>query len=138
MNANALAAKYKTVQVTTSSPGEILLMLYEGIFRFLAEAQIAMKAKERARCGEKISRVHAILTELVSSLNFKQDAQLCARLQSLYLYSMDRLVEANVRQDPSKLAEIDRVLRPVYEGYKIVVRNPNQAAEEIVRLQQKT
>jgi len=135
MNPNALAAKYRSVQVTTSSPGEVLLMLYEGMFRFLAEAQVAMTTKkDRARAGEKVSRVHAILEELLGTLNHKVNPELCQRLQSLYVYSMDCLVDGNIRQDPTRLQEIDRVLRPIYDAWKTVIRNPAGVQEELEKL----
>jgi flagellin-specific chaperone FliS len=37
-NASSAIAKYRSVQVTTASPGQLLVMLYDGLFRFLGEA----------------------------------------------------------------------------------------------------
>ena len=59
MSAANVLSRYGAVQVTTSTPGQILVMLYDGLFRFLGEARAALVAKERARAGERIGRAHA-------------------------------------------------------------------------------
>ena len=42
----AALARYGAVKVTTASPAHILVMLYDGLLRFLRDAQAAMAAKE--------------------------------------------------------------------------------------------
>ena len=102
------AKRYQTVQVKTSSPGDILVMLYDGLFRFLQDARSAMERDDRARSGERIDRAHAILTELASGLNRAVAPDLCAQLEGIYVFCMSRLVEANLTRDPLKIAEVMR------------------------------
>ena len=47
MTMSAAIQRYKAVQVKTSSPGEILVMLYDGLFKFLDEAKEALAAEDR-------------------------------------------------------------------------------------------
>lgn len=121
MNPTALA-RYRSVQVTTSSPGEVLLLLYDGLLRFVTEAAEAMKRSDRARAGERISRAHAILEELAATLDNKSAPELCDRLMGIYNFCMGRLLEANLAQDPGKLVEVDRILRPLAEAWRQAVR----------------
>ena len=126
--APAALKRYKSVQVTTSSPGEILILLYDGMFRFLGEAIAAMKAGERGRAGEKLDRAHAILGELVVGLDPKVAPELCTNLESVYMFCMGQLVEANLTQDPAVLADVVRVLTPLREAWTTIVREgPTQA-----------
>src|SRR5580658_1339171 len=95
----AALARYGAVKVTTSSPGALLVLLYDGLLRYVREAQSAMVAKDRARAGERIGRAQAILRELASTLNAQQSPELCARLQGLYLFCGGHLLRANIEQN---------------------------------------
>jgi flagellar protein FliS len=116
--------RYKAVQITTSSPGDVLLMLYDGLFRFLAESIVALRADDRARAGEKLDRAHCILSELAASLDAKHAPALCEQLEALYLFCAGRLVEANLHQDPARVEDVMRVLSPVRDAFRTVIR-PN-------------
>ena len=118
----AAIAKYKTVQVTTCSPGELLVMLYNGLFRFLGEAASAIKAGDRAVAGERIGRSHDILAELVAGLNPVHAPELCDNLQGLYFFCMSRIVEANLHQDAARIEDVLRILTPLREAWTIAVR----------------
>lgn len=118
----AAIAKYKTVQVTTCSPGELLVMLYNGLFRFLGEAANAIKAGDRAVAGERIGRSHDILAELVAGLNPIHAPELCDNLQGLYFFCMSRIVEANLHQDATRIEDVLRILSPLREAWTIAVR----------------
>jgi flagellar protein FliS len=114
---HAALARYGAVKVTTSSPGQLLVMLYDGLLRFLREAQAAMIAKERAKAGEKISRAHAILAELLGTLDASHNPQLCANLQALYVFCMNHLLRANIKQSPDMIGEIVVVLLPLRDAW---------------------
>lgn len=120
--AYAAVAKYKQVQVSTSGPGDVLLLLYQGFFRFTTEAKAAIAAGDLALTGEKVSRAHAILEELCAGLNYEVAPDLCANLEALYGFAMRRLVEANVQRDAALLDEATQALLPLYEAWKTAVK----------------
>jgi flagellar protein FliS len=113
----AALARYGAVKVTTASPGQILLMLYDGLLRFLREAQAAMAAKDRRRAGERVSRAHAILAELLSTLDPSQAPELCQRLQGVYSFCMHHLIRANLEQSPEKLGVVLAILSPLRDAW---------------------
>ena len=112
------AAAYKTAQVTTASPTKVIVMLYEQIFVGCRDAKAAMEAGDRATCGAKISRVHAILELLATSIDPSHDRALADNLWGLYAYSMERLLEANAQQKTAPLDEVQRVLAPLHDAWK--------------------
>ncbi len=116
------AQRYQTVQVKTSSPGEILVMLLDGLFRFLQDARVAIEKDDRARAGERINRSHAILTELAAGLNRSVAPELCERLEGIYTFCMGRIVEANLNRDPERIVDVIRILTPIRDGFKEAVR----------------
>jgi flagellar protein FliS len=114
---HAALSRYGAVKVTTSSPAQLLVMLYDGLIRFLREAQTAMAARQKGKAGERLSKANAILQHLLSSLDVEKAPVLCARLQAVYLFCMDHVLKANLAQDPTKIDEIIKVVAPLRDAW---------------------
>jgi flagellar protein FliS len=117
--------RYKSVQVKTSSPGDLLVMLFDGCFRFLNEAVVAMEEKDRARSGERLDRAYAILSEFVSTLKPDIWPELCENLEGVYVFCMGHIVKANIEQDPKLIRDILQILEPLRDGFREAVRQVN-------------
>ncbi len=116
--------QYQKTQVVTASREKILLMLYEGAIRFTKQARIAMIDKKIAEKGKAISRATAILSELMATLDFKVGGQLAQDLENLYIFMIDKLIEANVNNKPECLDDVEKLLNTLYSAWKDVVENP--------------
>ncbi len=117
----AALARYASVKVTTASPGQVLVMLYDGLLRFLREAQAAIAAKNPARVGERIGRAMRILEHLLGGLDASKSPVLVERLQSLYVFCMRHLVRANIEQSSDKIADVIRLLAPMRDAWATAV-----------------
>jgi flagellar protein FliS len=115
-------ANYQSVQIRTSSPGEILIALYDGLFKFLQLAKLSMRNRNIARSGEAISRAHAIISELYTSLDHAHYPELCKNLSSLYEFCLRQLTYANRHRNIEAIDEIMRVLTPVREANREAVK----------------
>jgi flagellar protein FliS len=114
-------SRYKAVQIQTSTPGELLIALYDGIFRFLNGAKHSFETGNRAKGSEFVSKAHAIISELLLALDYSVAPELCAQLGSVYDFCLGRLTEANLGGNPDAVAEVIRVLTPLREAWKIAV-----------------
>src|ERR1700722_9626026 len=119
MNLPASLSRYGAVKVTTSSPGHLLVQLYDAMFRFLRGAAAALEAKERSKAGEQIGRTLAILEQLLFGLDREASPDLCAKLEPLYGFCMGQVTQANIRQDPKMLLEVVRILTPLRDAWAI-------------------
>ena len=124
---HAAATRYQAVQITTSDPGAILIALFDGLFKFLLQAQHALRSGRRPAGSEAISRAHAILSELLVALDPRHSPQLCANLSGLYNFALSRLLYASRSGDVAAIDEVVRVLAPVREAFTTVVKNQKQA-----------
>jgi flagellar secretion chaperone FliS len=115
------AARYQKTRETTLTPGELLLELYAGLFRFLEGAKLALEGGDRAGASQQISKAHAIVSELLIALDHSIAPELCQNLAALYDFCLDRLTTANVRGDLVSVEEVIRVLRPLHEAWKLAV-----------------
>lgn len=115
------AQRYSQVRMTTSTPGDLLLALYDGLFRFLNGAKICVERKELARARELLSKSYAILSELYIALDHNLAPELCANLEALYGFSMDRVMLASRKGLVEPILEVIRVLTPLREAWQIAV-----------------
>jgi len=129
------ASRYEQVKATTSSPGEILLALYDGLFRYLRMARACLESGHRPRAAELLSKAHAIIAELYIALDYKVSPELCGRLAALYEFSIDRIRMASHQGNVHAIDEVVRVLTPLRDAWAIAVPQAmkEQAAAKVGR-----
>ncbi|MCS3916720.1 flagellar export chaperone FliS [Caldanaerobacter subterraneus] len=96
--------QYKENAILTASPEELVLMLYNGIIRFIDEAKTALQKKDYVETNAKIQRAQDIITELMLTLDMNYD--ISKNLYNLYDYMLRRLIDANVKKDIEILDEV--------------------------------
>jgi len=121
------AARYEQVKITTASKGELLVALYEGMFKFLRGAKICFEQNQPARGRELSSKAYAIINELLIALDPKVDAEFCQTMTALYGFCLDRLRAANLAADPSAINDVMRAMSPLKDAWE-------QAVPEAARL----
>ena len=87
---------YQQTNVTTAKPDKILLMLYEGCIKFVRVAKVKLQERKIAEKGKNISKALAIVSELINTLDHEVGGQLARDLEALYMFMMDKLIEANL------------------------------------------
>jgi flagellar secretion chaperone FliS len=112
---------YKDNQISTADPGTILLMLYEGAIEALKQAVQHLTAGNMAEKGKYILRAHDIITQFVVSLDYDIGGELAHNLEGLYTYMLDRILQANVRNDPRSLEQIIALLATLKVGWEAAV-----------------
>lgn len=113
--------RYRVIRQATITPGELLLALYDGLFRFLNGAQHCFKTDQKPKGREFICKAHAILSELYLALDHKVSPDLCSNLAAVYDFSMARLMEANREGKLEYIEEVVRVLTPLREAWQEAV-----------------
>ena len=121
-------SRYKQVVVSTSTPGELLLALFDGLFRYLKQARLLLESKERGKAAERVSRARAIIVEFDLALDHDVYPELCGNLSALYGFCLDRLRLATREDSTQALDEVIRVLRPLQEAWQLAV--PKATAEQ--------
>jgi flagellar secretion chaperone FliS len=122
------ARRYQQIQASTATPGELLLQLYDGLFRFLRAAKLCFENKQPGKAREYLSKSHAILSELYIALDYSQAPELCAQLESIYGFCMGQVLQCNLKTNPALIDDILRALTPLKEAWTEAVpeamRNP--------------
>ncbi len=107
---------YQENQVSTSSRGRLLLMLYDGALKFLRFALTAMEEKKVEEAHRNLIKVQDILNELMATLNFDAD-EIAGKLYSLYEYMNQELIDANIQKDSEKVEKVYGMLEELRNAW---------------------
>jgi flagellar protein FliS len=119
-------ARYQAVKVTTSTPGDLLVALFDGLFKFLHIARHNLTSGDRAKAGIAMSKAHAIISEFLASLAPEHAPELCQNLARVYDFCLTRITYANRHNDPKAIEEVMRVMTPIREAFAIAVKSVAQ------------
>jgi flagellar secretion chaperone FliS len=122
MVAQGYAQAYRATAVLTASPGQLVLMLFDGALKSLAIAQdaFAKPVTDRSRIeviNKHLLKAQVILAELQGGLNMQEGGEFAQTMHRLYDYHMRRLFEANVRKQVAPVNEVERLLREVRDAW---------------------
>ncbi len=102
----------------SASPVQLVALAYEGAITAVADARVHVKAKRIAERSKAITKAQLILMELQRSLDHQKGGDLAVQLSGLYAYMLGRLNEANFKQIEAPLAEVQKLLETVNEGWR--------------------
>lgn len=123
VQSNAFNA-YKQNSVTTASPGELTLMLYNGCIKFIGQAKNAISEKNIEQRNYYIQRAQAIIVEFMSTLNM--DYEISNQMLPLYEYMNRRLTDANVQNSIEILEEVEGLVVEFRDTWKEVIKKNRQ------------
>ncbi len=119
-NAAAQYAQYNTNKIMTASPAELTLMLYEGAIKFCNIAIMAIEQKDIQKANNNIIKVEKIIEEFRSTLDRKYPV--AQDFDRVYVYLLQRLLEANIHKDKEILEEVNTHLRSMRDTWKEVMK----------------
>lgn len=125
---NKAANAYFQTKVSTTDQGQLLLMLYDGALRYLAQARDKILAKDYAAKGVLISKVMDIINELSGSLNLEKGGSLATNLNNLYVLCTARLLQANLKMNIESLDSVVQILSGLRSAYAQIIETPEAKA----------
>ncbi|WP_419884266.1 flagellar export chaperone FliS [Peribacillus sp. B-H-3] len=111
---------YQQNSVTTASPGDLTLMLYNGCLKFITLAKKAIQEDNIQEKNTNLIKAQKIIQELMVTLNM--DVGVSKDLMSLYDYLNRRLIEANLKSDLAILEEVEGFVTDFRNTWKEVVQ----------------
>ncbi|MGI6657717.1 MAG: flagellar export chaperone FliS [Desulfobulbus sp.] len=107
---NPYTNQYRLNTITSASPEQLMLMLYDGAIRFLAQAIQAIENDMIDKRAHFINKASAIVSEFAATLNHSVNPELTENLDALYGYMLNRMMEANLKNDTAPLIEVKKML----------------------------
>jgi flagellar secretion chaperone FliS len=110
-------AAYKQQSILTATPGQLVVMLYDGCLRFLHQAAFAMRDGKPVEAGVRLSRAEAIIDELLETLDLEQGGIIASRLQGIYVFCQRHLLEARGAADPEMIEKVGELLGELRDAW---------------------
>jgi len=115
---------YKTTQVQSRTPLELVVMLYDGAIRFVGTARDAVERRDIPARRDALSKAMAIVSELQSTLNMDAGGDIAVNLDHLYDYVNERLITAAMKNSVEPLDEARKVLDTLRDGWATIATAP--------------
>lgn len=118
MNYQQTNQSYLKNQVMSASPAQLISMLMAGAIKNVKLAQKAIEAADKPKTHAKILLAQDIILELKYAVNQDVEGSVGLELINLYDYMYEQLVQANINNDPAKLAEVDTLMTDLLTTWK--------------------
>ena len=130
---NAQFAKsYQAVAVATASPGNLVLMLFDGALRFLNTALHGFQNEDITKRNEDIHnnllKAQRILRELQCSLDMDSGGEFSRRMHALYDFMIEELRKANLAKEPAPIQTVDRLLGEIRGAWSQMLEQSQSVA----------
>lgn len=113
--------QYQQNQISTASPEQILLMLYDGAVRFTRQAIAGISENNFEKKGHGVTKAMAIIAEFSNSLDHEVGGQIATDLDALYDFMMRELTSANIKNDVEKLNTVETLLMDLRQTWSEAV-----------------
>lgn len=113
---------YRQVATRTATPGQLVLMLFDGAIRFLEQARAGFALEDPLEFNltihNNIQKAVAIINELNYSLNIEAGGQFAATMRRLYDYMERALYDANQHKREDSLLDVLKRLGIIRDAWK--------------------
>lgn len=120
--------KYNDSKILTASKPELTLMLYEGAIKFCNIAILGIEQSDIEKAHTNIMKVQRIIEEFRATLDMKYPV--AEDFDRVYVYLLQRLLEANIKKDKDILEEVNTHLRSMRDTWKEVMKKAHTVSQE--------
>lgn len=129
---NRSVSAYQRINVETSmhtiDQHQLVTLLYEGVLSSISTARGALARGDQAVKHQNIAKAIRIIEEgLSTALDREAGGELAQNLDTIYQYSLQRLILANARNDDAMLAEVIRLFEPIVQGWSEIKNTASTA-----------
>ena len=121
--------EYRYNEISTSSQGKLIIMMYEGALKFVNLAIEGLDSKDLSKKGLYINKAHDIINELSLALDFNKGGEVAQRLESLYQFMLKQLTLANIKSDRQAVETVIKILSPLTEAWEQLCHAPTDTGQ---------
>ncbi|HEX6512487.1 MAG TPA: flagellar export chaperone FliS [Chloroflexota bacterium] len=113
--------RYQSTAVKTADRGDLLLLTYEALLRWLARADEAIDGGKPVEAHQALIACQDLVRNLAAGLNYEQGGDVAERLGALYDYFHRQLMEANALKDKALIASVRQLVSPLLDAWRVAV-----------------
>lgn len=120
---------YHANGISTSSQGQLILMMYDGALQAVNWSIQCMNQKDVAGQSKHILKAQDIINELSLALDIKQGGEVAKTLEQLYQFVLNQLIQANITSDKIYLESVIKVLSPLRDAWSRISESSDREPE---------
>ncbi len=120
--------QYRATKVSTASPVDLVVMLYQGVVRFTRAGIEATERGDVQAAHKGFVRAQDIIAELIATLDHERGGEVAKQLLAVYDYAFRRLIEANCKKDVVPAREVIGIFRDLGTAWQELAGRQRQAA----------
>ncbi len=120
MNLHNGYQQYRNQSILTASPGDLVLMLYDGCLRQMKLASQAISGSHPEDAGCALLKAQDFVTELIQGLDFQYEV--AQHLLRVYDYVNYQLIQANMKKDGQIIADLTDIMTELRGTWEQVIR----------------
>src|SRR6478736_8117677 len=133
MYAQDYARAYRSNSILTASPGQLVLMLFDGALNALAIARTACddpsgNPRRFEIIHAQLTKAQKIIAELQGTLNLEAGGEFAQTMYRLYDYYDRRLTDANMKKQSAPIVEVERLMGDVRNAWAEMLREKDTSA----------
>ncbi|MEO5355825.1 MAG: flagellar export chaperone FliS [Nitrospirae bacterium YQR-1] len=109
---------YRSIDISSLSPLDLIIKLYDGAISFLSKAAVGIEKKNKLVKIEYINKTRMILEELLASLNIEAGGEIALHLQDLYTYMLVELTRANANDSIDKVYHVQELMKTLRSAWQ--------------------
>jgi len=123
---------YQKIAAETASPGQRVLMLFNGSISFLEKALVGFQSDDPLEFNQTINnniqRAQAIVRELNTVLDMRAGGSFSDNMRQIYTYLDHRLQESNIRKQKDGVQEALGLLTILRDGWEEMLSRQDEVA----------
>jgi len=124
------AAAYRETQVISSSPEQLVPLLYERLLVYLRRAERQIEAKDIAGKAESLGMAGEVVFELLANLDFDEGGELASRLAALYAFFINEINESGRKMDGPRLGRVTEMVASLHQAWQKAAEAQGQDPEQ--------
>lgn len=122
------SSSYQRSRVMTSTPAELIVLLYERLLAHLRGGAKAIRANDVEAKSKKITGATDIIFELLGALDRERGGEVGERLAALYAYMFSRVTEGSRNMDAAALDEVSEHVESLLSAWRHIASEEKKNA----------
>lgn len=110
--------EYRRQTVTSASPLDLVIMVYDGAIRSCQLAKGAIESGDLNDQHKHLIRAQQFLTELTASLDMQRGGVVAQNLFGIYAYCLNLLADANISDRVQPIDETIKLLEELRDAWR--------------------
>lgn len=111
------AANYRDLEILSAPPERLLVLLFDQLVVQLERARIGTEREHLEMQVVALSKVRAIVGELLATLDFEQGGEIAAQLADLYQFMLLELTDIGTRRDVAMMRRLAGIAGTIRDGF---------------------